>query len=69
MNFSEQKINELIDLQKQYRKGIISEKDLSKEQIKELEILYMEQIKYLEKSIEKNKQQILAILRKNKKID
>ena len=59
MEKSNLSIDELIELQKQYRAGKIKEEDLSDEQIDDLIVLYKREIEYLEKLIEKDKQKIL----------
>ena len=51
----------LLDLQKLYREGRIEAKALSEEEFKGLKKLYQEQIDFLEKSIETDRQKILKI--------
>lgn len=51
----------LLDLQKLFRKGGIKEKDISEEEFQGLKKLYHEQIDFLEKSIEADRQKILKI--------
>ena len=48
-------------LQKRYRNGDIKEKDMSESEIKRLKELYIEQINFLDKVIEKDKKDILRI--------
>ena len=60
---------ELLELQRKFRNGQITEKDIPKDQLTDLKELYHKQIEYLEKSIESDKQKILEIRKriKNKK--
>lgn len=60
---------ELLELQRKFRNGEITEKDIPKDQLADLKELYHKQIAYLEKSIESDKQKILEIRKriKNKK--
>lgn len=51
----------LLCLQKLFRKGSIKENDISEEEIQGLKKLYHEQIAFLEKSIEADRQKILKI--------
>lgn len=52
---------ELLYLQKSFRKGSIEEKDIPERQLQRLKKLYHEQIDFLEKSIEADRQKILKI--------
>ena len=52
------KLQELIKLQEKFEQGLILEEDLTKEQVKELEKLYDEQIIELDNNIQK-KERIL----------
>jgi hypothetical protein len=58
---------QLLELQKSFEKGKIKEKDLSKEQISSLKILYHEQIKQLNTSIIRYKRKILKLYEKSAK--
>ena len=60
---------ELLELQRKFRNGKITEKDIPKDQLADLKELYHKQIAFLEKSIESDKQKILEIRKriKNKK--
>ena len=53
--------NELLKLQKKFRKGLIKEEDLTKTELKELKVLYKKQIDFIEKSIENDKKEILKL--------
>ena len=61
MEISKSKFDELIKLQRLYRQGKIKEKDIPKDKLDELKKLYHEQIDYLEKLIEEDKEKILKI--------
>lgn len=56
--------NELLKLQKKFRKGLIKEEDLTKTELKNLKELYIKQIDFIEKSIENDKKEILKLKRK-----
>ena len=47
MKYSSLSIKELIKMQKDYRRGIIKEKDLPKDELKDLKLLYRIQINFL----------------------
>ena len=51
--------NELLKLQKKFRKGLIKEEDLTSDELKQLKELYKKQIDYIENSIEEDKKEIL----------
>ena len=55
---------ELLELQNKYRKGIIKEEDIPEDKLKKLKNLYKTQIKLIEDSIEKEKQEIIKIKKK-----
>jgi len=59
ISFVQNTNKELLELQKKYRSGEIKEKDLTREQIKELCALYDKQIKELRASNEVRKQRLL----------
>ena len=61
MKFSNLSKEELIDLQKEYRKGNIKESEIPEDVLKDLKELYHWQIEFLKNSIEKDKQEILQI--------
>ena len=56
--------NELLKLQKKFRKGLIKEEDLSSEELRQLKELYKKQIEYMDNSIEEDKKEILILKRK-----
>ena len=58
--------NEILNLQKQYRSGKIKEKEMTKDQIKRLCILYDKQILELKKSNDTRKQKLLEYRKKLK---
>lgn len=53
--------NSLLELQKLFRNGLIKENEIPEKQLQDLKKLYHEQIKFLENSIENDKQKILKI--------
>ncbi len=53
--------NSLLELQKMFRNGMIKENEIPEKQLQDLKKLYYEQIKFLENSIENDKQKILKI--------
>ena len=55
---------ELLELQNKYRKGIIKEEDIPEDKLEKLKNLYKTQIKLIEDSIEKEKQEIIKIKKK-----
>ena len=55
------KLDNLLRLQELWRKGMIEEKDIPREQLQELKKLYNLQIHLLETSIEEDKKKILKI--------
>lgn len=57
----EKSYNDLLKLQKQFRKGLIKEEDLSEVELKQLKSLYKKQIAYLEESIEADKKEIAKL--------
>lgn len=56
--------NELLKLEKKFRKGLIKEEDLSSEELRQLKELYKKQIEYMNNSIEEDKKEILNLKRK-----
>ena len=64
MKESSNEKTKLLELQKAYREGNVTEKDLTEEQINQLKELYQEQIDLLKKSIEKDKEEIIKIRKK-----
>lgn len=60
---------DLIELQKQYRKGNIKEEEITYDRLQDLKELYNYQISYLEKSIEEDKQKILEIRQRIAKVN
>ena len=58
------KDNELLKLQKKYRKGQIKEEDLAKEDLHRLVELYKAQIAILDDAIEKDKREIIRLKKK-----
>ena len=61
MDFSKGINKDLLDLQKEYRKGNIKEKDITADKLQDLKKLYNYQINCIEKSIKEDKQKILNI--------
>ena len=63
MNMNNMKIEdrELLELQRKYRNGHITEKEIPKDKLEKLKELYNNQIKFLEYSIEEDKKEILKI--------
>lgn len=55
---------ELLEIQKKFRRGEIKEKDIPKEQLEDLKELYHKQIDLIEQSIEEDRQKILRIRKK-----
>lgn len=55
---------ELLELQNKYRNGIIKEEDIPEDKLEKLKNLYKTQIKLIEDSIEKEKQEIIKIKKK-----
>ena len=53
--------NELLKLEKKFRKGLIKEEDLSSEELRQLKELYKKQIEYMDNSIEEDKKEILSL--------
>ena len=64
MKYSNLSKKELYELQKKFRRGIIKQEDIPENVIKDLEILYNEQIDYLNKTIEENISKINEIKKK-----
>ena len=67
MHYSNLSNKELLELQKKYRSGLIKEKDIPKNQLKDLKELYKKQIKIINDSIEEDKRKIIEIRKKLKK--
>ena len=55
---------ELLKLQKRFRSGEIKEEDLSPSEVKQLKELYINQIDFIKKAIEKDKKEIIGLKRK-----
>ena len=55
---------ELLELQNKYRNGIIKEEDIPEDKLEKLKNLYKTQIKLIEDSTEKEKQEIIKIKKK-----
>ena len=64
MKYSNLDEKELLVLQKKYRKGIVKEEDMTEDEIKDLELLYQKQIKYVKELIEQDKKKIIELRKK-----
>lgn len=60
-------MEDILKLQRKYECGEIKEKELSEEEIRELEQLYKKQIEEKKKNLEKYKTEILKYMKKLKK--
>lgn len=66
IKITEDEESKLLELQRRYRRGEISEKDLTDEQIESLCTLYDKQIEEIQKTIELKSQKLVEYKRRNK---
>ena len=69
INYSKLNNKELLELQIKYRKKEIKESEIPENQLLDLKQLYLEQIDFLERSIENDRQKLLKLKNKLKKWD